>query len=171
MILFKHGAEMAGWARQKRVAGRQIGFVPTMGALHSGHLSLIASSKNALPVTVCSIFVNPTQFNDPKDFSKYPITIEHDICLLEKAGVDALFLPKVEEMYPEGVLNLEKYALGRLEKEQVHLGVADSRSTSEQSERDGEQNTRGSLIHESAHLHRGSRSRNSGNLNQSSFAV
>jgi pantoate--beta-alanine ligase len=115
MILFKNGAEMAGWARQQRAAGRQTGFIPTMGALHPGHLSLIDSSKKALPVTVCSIFVNPTQFNDPKDFQKYPITIENDIYLLERAGVDALFLPEVEEIYPGGVQNLEKYALGRLE--------------------------------------------------------
>ena len=115
MILFKNGAEMAGWARQQRAAGRQTGFIPTMGALHPGHLSLVDSSKKALPVTVCSIFVNPTQFNDPKDFRKYPITIENDIYLLERAGVDALFLPEVEEIYPGGVQNLEKYALGRLE--------------------------------------------------------
>lgn len=115
MILFKNGAEIAGWARQQRAAGRQTGFIPTMGALHQGHLSLIDSSKKALPVTVCSIFVNPTQFNDPKDFQKYPITIENDIYLLERAGVDALFLPGVEEMYPDGVQNLEKYALGGLE--------------------------------------------------------
>src|SRR5450432_167516 len=115
MILFKNGAEMAGWTRKQRAAGRQIGFIPTMGALHAGHLSLVDTSRKALPLTLCSIFVNPTQFNDPKDFRKYPITIENDIYLLEKAGVDALFLPGVEEMYPDGVQNLEKYELGRLE--------------------------------------------------------
>lgn len=115
MILFKNGSEMAGWARQQRAAGRQIGFVPTMGALHPGHISLIEISKNACSLTVCSIFVNPTQFNDPRDFQKYPITIENDIYLLEAAGVDALFLPETEEMYPGGTKDLEHYPLGSLE--------------------------------------------------------
>ena len=100
-----------------------------MGALHAGHISLIDISKNFRPtanvrpsagpppasVTVCSIFVNPTQFNDPKDYQKYPITIEKDIALLEAAGVDALFLPEVSEMYPDGTTGLEKYDLGHLE--------------------------------------------------------
>ncbi len=115
MILFKNGSEMAGWARQQRAAGRQIGFVPTMGALHPGHISLIEMSKNTSPLTVCSIFINPTQFNDPRDFQKYPITIENDIYLLEAAGVDALFLPETEEMYPGGTQDLEHYPLGSLE--------------------------------------------------------
>jgi pantoate--beta-alanine ligase len=116
MILFKKGGDMTAWAREQRATGRDIGFVPTMGALHPGHISLITLSKSTVPLTVCSIFVNPTQFNDPRDFSKYPITIENDIYLLEKAGVDVLFLPEIEEMYPGGVQNLERYALGRLEE-------------------------------------------------------
>lgn len=66
-------------------------------------------------MTVCSIFVNPTQFNDPKDFQKYPITLEKDIALLEQAGTDVLFLPEVEEVYPEGTSGLEHYDLGRIE--------------------------------------------------------
>jgi pantoate--beta-alanine ligase len=115
MILFKKAADMARWGRQQRAAGRRIGFVPTMGALHAGHISLIGQSKNIASLTVCSIFVNPTQFNDPRDFQKYPITIENDIYLLERAGVDVLFLPEVEEMYPDGLNDLETYALGRLE--------------------------------------------------------
>ncbi len=115
MILFKKGAEMASWARQQRAAGRQIGFVPTMGALHEGHISLIGLSKNALPLTVCSIFVNPTQFNDPRDFQKYPVTIENDIYMLEAAGADVLFLPEADDLYPGGLENLEIYALGSLE--------------------------------------------------------
>jgi pantoate--beta-alanine ligase len=86
-----------------------------MGALHEGHISLIAISKQATALTVCSVFVNPTQFNDPKDFQKYPITLEKDIPLLEKAGVDILFLPEVAELYPDGTKGLETYDLGSLE--------------------------------------------------------
>jgi pantoate--beta-alanine ligase len=115
MILFKRAGDLAGWLEQQRAAGRSIGFVPTMGALHTGHISLIDISKKSTPLTVCSIFINPTQFNDPKDFQKYPITIEKDILLLEKAGTDALFLPEVAELYPGGTRNLEKYDLGSLE--------------------------------------------------------
>jgi pantoate--beta-alanine ligase len=96
-------------------SGKSIGFVPTMGALHAGHISLITISKNQADITVCSIFVNPTQFNDPKDFQKYPITLEKDIALLEAAGVDILFLPGVSDLYPNGTIHLEHYDLGSLE--------------------------------------------------------
>jgi pantoate--beta-alanine ligase len=115
MILFKTAAELKGWLEQERMAGRSIGFVPTMGALHTGHISLIDISKKTTNITVCSIFVNPTQFNDPKDFIKYPITIEKDILLLEKAGTNVLFLPEAGELYPDGTTGLEHYDLGRLE--------------------------------------------------------
>jgi pantoate--beta-alanine ligase len=115
MVLLKRADDLARWLEKQRLAGRSIGFVPTMGALHAGHISLIDISKKTAKVTVCSIFVNPTQFNDPKDFQKYPITIEKDILLLEKAGTDALFLPDVREVYPGGVKGLEYYNLGRLE--------------------------------------------------------
>jgi len=79
--------------------GKAIGFVPTMGALHQGHLSLLAQSQQQTDVSVCSIFVNPTQFNDPKDLEKYPRPIESDIKKLEQAGCDILFNPGVNEMY------------------------------------------------------------------------
>lgn len=93
----------------------QTGFVPTMGALHEGHLNLIRKSKETAAKTICSIFVNPTQFNDPADFAKYPKTIEEDILKLETAGCDILYMPSVEDIYREGTTNLEHYDLGRLE--------------------------------------------------------
>src|SRR5215467_319420 len=100
MILFKKSYDLMHHIAKERAKDRKIGFVPTMGALQNGHASLIEASKKHADLTVCSIFVNPTQFNDPKDFQKYPITIEKDICLLEKIGNDILFLPSVDEIYP-----------------------------------------------------------------------
>src|SRR3569833_413166 len=115
MIVLKKADELSRWLEKQRSAGRSIGFVPTMGALHAGHISLIDISKKSTGITVCSIFVNPTQFNDPKDFQKYPITIGTDILQLEKAGTDVLYLPEVSDIYPGGITGLEKYDLGRLE--------------------------------------------------------
>src|SRR6202012_2980545 len=115
MILFKKTGDLNRYLDQQRISGATIGFVPTLGALHAGHISLIDISKKTTTLTVCSIFVNPTQFNDPTDFQKYPITIEKDIILLENAGTDVLFLPELDEMYPDGTKNLETYDLGPLE--------------------------------------------------------
>lgn len=91
---------MREYARQND--GR-IGFVPTMGYLHEGHLSLIRRAKAENPLTVVSIFVNPAQFSDPIDFEKYPVNFERDATMLEGEGVDAVFAPTREEIYPEGV--------------------------------------------------------------------
>jgi pantoate--beta-alanine ligase len=115
MILFKKAIDLHKWLDSQRKKGQFIGFAPTMGALHSGHISLIENSKKMNPVTVSSIFVNPTQFNDPKDFEKYPVTLERDISLLEAAGCDVLFLPSVAEMYPLGIKAQKHYELGFLE--------------------------------------------------------
>jgi len=115
MLLLKKKDDLLHWLDKQRAERRSIGFVPTMGALHAGHISLIDISKKSTDITVCSLFVNPTQFNDPKDFQKYPITIENDILLLEQAGVDVLYLPEVSDIYPDGTKSLETYTLGRLE--------------------------------------------------------
>ena len=115
MILFKKTNDLRNYLEIQRKEGRRIGFVPTMGALHAGHISLLAASKKDNDITACSIFVNPTQFNDPKDFEKYPITFEKDIYNLELSGCDALFLPSVKEIYPEGDELKMKYDLGYLE--------------------------------------------------------
>ncbi len=115
MILIKKTAHLAALLSGQRNPEHSIGFVPTMGALHEGHLSLLAASKQANHLTLVSIFVNPAQFNDKKDFEKYPVTIEKDIELLVAAGCDALFLPSVEEMYPLGWDQPQPYALGYLE--------------------------------------------------------
>lgn len=115
MILFKRSADVYNYLFQQQQQGNAIGFVPTMGALHPGHISLVNYAKAANPITVCSIFVNPTQFNDSTDFDKYPATIEKDIDALEKAGCDVLFLPAVEEIYPNGTARTRQYDLGYLE--------------------------------------------------------
>jgi pantoate--beta-alanine ligase len=85
-----------------RAAGKRIGFVPTMGALHEGHLSLARTLRQHSDTRVCSIFVNPTQFNDPKDYEAYIINLDKDKELLEREGVDLLFAPHVSEIYPAG---------------------------------------------------------------------
>ena len=84
-----------------REKGKSVGLVPTMGALHEGHASLVKVSLKENDVTVVSVFVNPTQFNDPKDFNTYPRTVSADIDFLEKLGADIVFTPSVEDIYPE----------------------------------------------------------------------
>jgi len=97
--IFTTKQNLSNYLDELRSNGKSIGFVPTMGALHQGHLSLLAQSQQQTDVSVCSIFVNPTQFNDPKDLEKYPRPIESDIQKLEQAGCDVLFNPEVNEMY------------------------------------------------------------------------
>jgi len=93
--------ELALYIERLKKQNLEIGFVPTMGALHEGHLSLIGSSKKRCPVTLTSIFVNPTQFNDPNDLKNYPRDLETDLKKLASAGCDAVFVPSESDMYPE----------------------------------------------------------------------
>src|SRR5687768_9644936 len=115
MILFKKATELRNYLDAQHKKGKSIGFVPTMGALHEGHVSLIKSAVAACDITVGSIFINPTQFNDPKDFKKYPVTLDKDIQLLEEAGCDIVFVPSVNEIYPGGTETLKKYPLDWLD--------------------------------------------------------
>ncbi|MBX2907880.1 MAG: pantoate--beta-alanine ligase [Taibaiella sp.] len=115
MVVFRKSAELSDYLHIKRSEGNSIGFVPTMGALHKGHISLVEASKKRGLITVCSIFVNPTQFNDKSDLAKYPVTTEADLELLLGAGCDVVFLPDEKEVYPQGAENTPVYDFGSLE--------------------------------------------------------
>ncbi len=116
MIIFKHPKDLRSYIQNGAIDPNSIGFVPTMGALHNGHISLIQTARVENPLVVASIFVNPTQFTDQSDFDKYPSTVEADILKLEKAGCDILFLPSVADIYPNGLTaNLQQYNLGHLD--------------------------------------------------------
>lgn len=107
MKIFTKINEISHFSRQVKYSGNTVGFVPTMGALHTGHLSLIDASKDKDGVSVCSIFVNPTQFNNPEDLEKYPKNIEADLHMLEAQNCDAVFIPSADDIYEnEPVLHL-----------------------------------------------------------------
>lgn len=93
--------EISDFSRSQKALGKKVGFVPTMGALHAGHISLIQAAKATCDVVIASVFVNPTQFNDPSDFERYPRVVEKDATMLEEAGCDVVFLPEVKDMYPD----------------------------------------------------------------------
>ncbi len=103
MKVFNFIVDIQRFVEEKHNSGLKIGFVPTMGALHEGHISLINRAKKDNDIVVCSVFVNPIQFNNPTDLEKYPRTPEKDIAKLEQAGCDAVFMPTAEEMYPNKV--------------------------------------------------------------------
>lgn len=114
MVLFKRANDITDYIKKQKEEGKTIGFVPTMGALHEGHFSLLEQAKKETSFTVCSIFINPTQFNNPDDFKKYPVTIEKDIESLIQHECDALFFPPKEEIYPPSYRPMQ-YDLGALE--------------------------------------------------------
>lgn len=129
MKVIRKAREMNEISFKMKKAGKDIGFVPTMGALHDGHLSLVKKSKKENDVTVVSIFVNPTQFGPNEDLSRYPRTFEADKKLLEGVKTDYLFYPDPEEMYPKGYqtfIDLEKLPqhLCGLKREGHFRGVA-----------------------------------------------
>ena len=101
MLIFKTKKALGAQISELRSNGKRIGLVPTMGALHQGHLSLLEYIQAYCDIRICSIFVNPTQFDNSEDLAKYPRPVERDIELLKGAGCDILFLPEVDEMYGE----------------------------------------------------------------------
>ena len=115
MIIYKRHQPLLTHLSFLKNKGKKIIFIPTMGALHQGHISLLQNKIEADNIIVSSIFVNPTQFNNSKDFEKYPSSVEKDIYELEKAGTNILFLPSVEEIYPGGTMQKYHYDLGYLE--------------------------------------------------------
>ncbi len=115
MIIFKYAGDVMHQLKKGRQNDSTIGFIPTMGALHQGHTSLLQKSKQVCELTVSSIFINPTQFTNADDFKKYPVTLENDIYTLEKNGCNILFLPEVKEMYPKGTIPKKHFDLGYLE--------------------------------------------------------
>lgn len=115
MTIFKKQDHLSPFIQYHKKQGRSTGFVPTMGALHPGHISLISQARKENDLVVCSIFVNPTQFNNAEDFKLYPVSIAADIEMLMQAGCDVLFLPSVPEIYPDQYL-AKNYELGHIEK-------------------------------------------------------
>ncbi len=115
MLLFKEVERLQLYLEKKRKEGLTIGYAPTMGALHQGHASLIKKAKLENDICVCSIFVNPTQFNDPKDLEKYPRTEGRDIEMLVGLENDVLFYPTVEAIYPKGI-NIPTFDFGQADK-------------------------------------------------------
>ncbi len=116
MKLFSGIPAISEFLSKERKKGKSIGFVPTMGALHEGHLSLIRRSICENDLTASSVFVNPIQFNDKKDLENYPRILDKDLKILEKAGCDVVFAPKDEEMYPNGETGSIGIDLGYLDK-------------------------------------------------------
>lgn len=117
MEIFKTKKPLLDFVERQKEMGKRIGFAPTMGALHQGHISLYAQARKENDLVISSIFVNPTQFNNPQDLEKYPRNIEKDIQLLEESGfVDAVYIPEVSDIYPE-VLESKEYDFDGLENE------------------------------------------------------
>ncbi|MCB9045514.1 MAG: pantoate--beta-alanine ligase [Chitinophagales bacterium] len=115
MVIFKKAEDINAYLLNIRQKGASLGFIPTMGALHKGHISLVEQAHKNGDITVVSIFVNPTQFNDKNDFDNYPSAITEDKMLLEAAGCDIVFIPSVAEVYPESYAKTPVYDFGYLD--------------------------------------------------------
>ena len=102
MEILRTVAELHAWSRAQRNVGKTVGLVPTMGALHAGHASLIRAAASGCDAVAVSIFVNPTQFGPNEDFARYPRTFDADCALAEREGADVIFAPSVEDLYPDG---------------------------------------------------------------------
>ena len=110
MEILRTVAELRGWSRENRSGGKTIGLVPTMGALHAGHASLIRAARESCDAVAVSIFVNPTQFGPNEDFERYPRSFEVDCALAEAAGASVVFAPSVDELYPAGAATFVEVA-------------------------------------------------------------
>jgi len=114
MLIYKKAKDFILFLQKSKSLSHSIGFVPTMGALHAGHTSLIKKSKSENNITICSIFINPSQFNQKSDFDKYPITTSKDIEILSAVSCDVLYLPSIEDIYPNGWQSNSKVDIGNL---------------------------------------------------------
>jgi pantoate--beta-alanine ligase len=112
MFIFKRVSHLQEWVQKQKANGVEVGFVPTMGALHNGHLSLVEKSNSICGATIVSIFVNPKQFNELEDLVKYPRPIEKDLEMLYEGGVDVVFMPEVEDVYPPEIKSTLDFDLG-----------------------------------------------------------
>lgn len=115
MLQFHTSKELQNYLSNVRSNNQKIGFVPTLGALHDGHISLIKTCQSESDISVVSIFVNPTQFNNHQDFEKYPRNVDADILLLQKSNCDILFTPSIEDMYQNPNLEIEPIDIGYLD--------------------------------------------------------
>ncbi|HIC8924323.1 pantoate--beta-alanine ligase [Elizabethkingia anophelis] len=116
MEILRNRQSLSDYIAAVKKEGKKIGFAPTMGALHDGHMSLYKEARKDNDIVISSVFVNPTQFNNPDDLKKYPRTEENDIAMLEKAGVDAVYIPTVEDIYPAKAES-KHYDFGGIENE------------------------------------------------------
>ncbi|WP_407533743.1 pantoate--beta-alanine ligase [Elizabethkingia miricola] len=116
MEILRNRQSLSDYIAAEKKEGKKIGFAPTMGALHDGHMSLYKEARKDNDIVISSVFVNPTQFNNPDDLKKYPRTEENDIAMLEKAGVDAVYIPTIEDIYPAKAES-KHYDFGGIENE------------------------------------------------------